>query len=212
MGSPYLKTVDSSEFEARFSSDNRIKYDEVRSSGITFEEMEPLLDRLPPREKDLIYLYCHYKKNQKDIAKMFGVTQGAVSSRLARARRRLLFLRDIPKISSEDIDKELTEYFDSIEVEIIKCMVITTCQSRTAFMVNKKFGFTEEKKRMTQVKVRHRFEKCIDQLENLINKRTDLKKYYNLLKLIRDNLYILHEVKLPHFDRGNMAVFSLHTD
>jgi len=101
---------------------------------------------------------------------MFGVTQGAVSSRLNRARSRLRFLREMPKVHETEFDSHLSKHFDPIEVEIMKCMIRTTCQSRTAMIINEKFGLTEDKKRMTQVKVRHRFEKCITQLSEMKKK------------------------------------------
>lgn len=208
---PYLKQLDSFEFEARFSTDNQIKYDEIRNSNISFEEIRPFLDRLPSREVDLIELYYRFRKNQKDIARMFGVTQGAISSRLARARKRLEFLRDIPKITDTEIEVKLGNYFEPIEVEIIKCMMETTCQSRTAEIINERFELVDEKEKMTQVKVRHRFEKCIAQLNELQKFDADLVKFVELLDFIKKNLYKLHEVKLPHFDRGAFAVFSMNT-
>lgn len=209
--SPYLKKVDSSEFEARFSSDRAIKYSEILSSDISFKEIEEVfLDRLPKRELDLINLYRRAGKNQKDIAKIFGVTQGAISSRLKRAHQRLQFLRDLPKITEEEIDQGLAPYFDPLEMEIIKAMVRTTCQSETAKIVNTRFSIVDEKKRMTQVKVRHRFEKCISKLEELSKSKSELRKFHDLLVFIRKNPYMLHEVKLPHFDRGVRAVYSFN--
>lgn len=211
MPSPYLKKVDSSEFEARYSTESGIRYADIRNSSVTYDELQPFLDRLPPREQDLIELYYRENKNQKDIAKMFGVTQGAISSRLSRAFTRLEFIRDIPKISIEEVEDKLQNYFDDTEIEIIVGMMKTTCQSRTATLINEKRGLKGEKDRMTQVKVRHRFEKCICRLKDLMNLDPELKEYYQLLCFIKKNLYKLHEVRLPHFDRGECAVFSLTT-
>lgn len=210
MRSPSLKRVDSSEFEARFSSDRAIKYGEIYSSNVKFSELESsFLERLPKKELDLINLR-RMGKNQKDMAKIFGVTQGAISSRLKRADERLRFLRDLPKISEHEIENSLTDYFSPIEIEIIKCMIRTTCQSETAVIINQKFGLSDDKKRMTQVKVRHRFEKCINELEELVKDKPQLRKYHELLIFIKKNPYMLHEVKLPHFDRGAKAVYSFY--
>jgi predicted transcriptional regulator len=153
-------------------------------------------------------LYYRERKNQKDIAKIFGVTQGAVSSRLARARKRLEFLRDLPKITTMDVDKALGIYFDRIELEVIKGMMETTCQSKTAEIINLKLGL-KDGDAMTQVKVRHRFEKCHSFLESEKKKKPELAKFSNLLAYIKKNLYKLHEVVLPHFDRGRSVVFSM---
>jgi len=201
--------MDYAELDARFSNENAIKYDEFMDASISYEEIKPFLCRLPPREIDLIELYYNEHKNQKDIAKMFGVTQGAISSRLSRAKKRLRFLRDLPKISDSEIDERLSRMFEKLDVEIIKSMMKTTCQSHTAKLINKQFFLTDEKKAMTQVKVRHRFEKCLLKLKSEMRRQPDLKKYYHLLDFIKKNLYKLHEVRLPHFDRGQSVVFSM---
>jgi predicted transcriptional regulator len=207
-----LRRMDSNKFDNMFSFDkDAIKYQEMKLSTITFEEIEPFLNKLPPREIDLLTYYRKYGKNQKDIARIFSVTQGAVSSRLKRAMQRLRFLRDLPKITEEEIDQTLGNIFDTMELEIIKCMKKTTCQSRTAQLINEKFELTDEKHRMTQVKVRHRFEKCLARLKILQNGCQEYARYYNLLLIIKRNLYMLHEVKLPHFNRGHFALFSLNS-
>lgn len=208
---PCLKSLDSFEFESRFSTDNLINYEEIRDSSVSYEEMRPLLSLLPQREVDLIELYCKYQKNQKDIAKMFGVTQGAISSRLARARKRLKFIRDLPKIPDGELEEDLGSIFEPLELEILKCMMRTTCQTKTAEIINKRFDLKDDKRRMTQVKVRHRFEKCVSLLESKTDENPELQAYLDLLKLIKKNYYMLHEVKLPHFDRGERAVFSMKT-
>lgn len=208
--SSFLKRMDYTEMDARFSNEHAIKYGDVRDSSITYEEIKPFLFRLPDREIDLIELYYNERKNQKDIAKIFGVTQGAVSSRLSRAKKRLRFLRDLPKITDQEIELRLGIYFDEMELEIIKFMMKTTCQSKTAQLINEKYELVDEKRRMTQVKVRHRFEKCLIKLKQESKKESDLKKYYHLLVYIKKNLYKLHEVKLPHFDRGPYVIFSMN--
>jgi len=205
----FLKNMDYTEIDARFSNENAIKYNDFFDGSISFEEIKPFLNRLPPREYDLIELYYIEKKNQKDIAKMFGVTQGAISSRLSRAEKRLKFLRDLPKITQDEIDRRLGKLFGETELEIIKYMMQTTCQSKTAQLINEKHHITDDKKRLTQVKVRHRFEKCLMKLQQQMSSEPDLKKYFQLLVFIKKNLYKLHEVKLPHFDRGYSAVFSM---
>jgi hypothetical protein len=204
-----LRPTDRAQFENRFSEKDRIQYQEIKISDVDFEDIKPYLSRLPEKEIDLLTLYRKFAKNQKDIARIMGVTQGAVSSRLKRALVRLKFLRDLPKISDDDIDRGLSPFFHRIELEIIKCMRDTTCQSETAKILNDRYGLYDIKDRMTQVKVRHRFEKCLHRLESLRQERSELGKYYDLLLLIKNNLYKLHEVKLPHFDRGRYAVFSL---
>ena len=217
-----LRSIDNVKFENMYSESSGIGKDEFRIGNLSFEEIEPFLHKLPAREVDLVTLYRKYGKNQKDIAKMFSVTQGAISSRLRRAGDRLKFLRDMPKISDEEIELLAKKnggigIFDDMEIEIIKYMKETTCQSRTAELINEKLSEIlavegkelDDKARMTQVKVRHRFEKCLTQLSILKEKKSEYNRFYNLLFFIKGNLYKLHEVKLPHFDRGQFAVFSL---
>ena len=206
-----LRRTDNVKFENMYSEKDAIKYDDIRLSDVSFEQIEPLLHRLPPREIDLLTLYRKYGKNQKDIARMFSVTQGAVSSRLKRAIARLKFIRDLPKITDQDIEEALSGVFDPIEIEIIKCMKETTCQSKTAVLINARFELVDEKQRMTQVKVRHRFEKCLNKLSILKDGSAKYRQYYDLLMMIKKNLYKLHEVVLPHFDRGNRAIFSTNS-
>jgi predicted transcriptional regulator len=206
-----LRRIDSVKFESMYSEKDAIRYGEFRIGNMSFEEIEPYLHKLPPREIDLVTLYRKYGKNQKDIAKIFDVTQGAVSSRLRRAADRLQFLRDLPKITEEEIDLHLAQVFkEPYEIEIIKCMKETTCQSKTAELINKKFNLKDGSE-MTQVKVRHRFEKCLNKLEGLKDSDGKYLRFYILLAFIKKNLYKLHEVKLPHFDKGAHAVFSLKT-
>jgi hypothetical protein len=210
MAEPYMKVFDNYEFEARFSNDDRIRYDQIRDPQVSFDELKTLLEKLPPREADLIELYYRHGKNQKDIARMFNVTQGAISSRLSRARKRLEFLRDMPKINSEDIEEMLAPYFTPLEIEVIQGMIQTTCQSRTAEIINQRHSLSNDvKRRMTQVKVRHRFEKAISRLAGLSEEHPELKECLKLLRMVKKNLYKLHEVKLPHFNKGECAVFSL---
>lgn len=210
MAEPYMKVLDSYEFEARFSNDDRIRYDQIRDPQVSFDELRFLLNRLPSREADLIELYYKHGKNQKDIARMFNVTQGAISSRLSRAKKRLEFLRDMPKIDSEEIEDLLSPYFTPLEIEVVQGMVQTTCQSKTAQLINERHGLSNDlKKRMTQVKVRHRFEKAIQRLTTLTREHQELRECLKLLTMVKENLYKLHEVKLPHFNRGECAVFSL---
>jgi len=207
--SPVLKSIDYSDMDKQFSNERAIKYNEILGPSVSLQDFNDLISQLPERERDLIDLYYKERKNQKDIAKMFGVTQGAISSRLTRAKARLKFLRKMPKITKEEIETALKSYFNILEIEIIKFMMETTCQSKTAQLLNEKFEFLGDKKKMTQVKVRHRFLKCIDRLKMERKRNRELDQYYKLLKYIRDNLYKLHEVKLPHFDRGASVIFSM---
>lgn len=197
-------TMDPVEIEKRFSSTEDLLYPEVSSESLfRFEDFQPFLDKIPKREIDLIEMYYQEDKKQKEIANFFGVTQGAVSHRLSRAKKRLSFLRDMPKLS-DDPRIILKEFFDYFEMDLFVFMIETTCQSKTAEMLNKKHNLAG-KNRMTQIKVRHKFDRYIDRLKKHKKSSPELVGCYNLAVYIKKNLYMLHEVVLPHFDRGYRA-------
>jgi predicted DNA-binding protein YlxM (UPF0122 family) len=191
--------MDPLEIENRFADDKNFFFDQEENQ-LSYEDFRPFLDRLPGKESDLIKLYYYQGKKQKEIAEIFAVTQGAISHRLSRASKRLRFLRDMPKIGNS-LDIVLKPYFNAFEIDIISTMIETTCQSKTAELLNIKYRFLGDEK-MTQVKIRHKFERFIERLKKLKRHSIELSICFKLLEYIRDNLYMMHEVVLPHFDRG----------
>jgi hypothetical protein len=201
--------MDPSDIEKRFSSnDDEEMLSTTSDSLFRFEDFQPFLDRIPRREVDLIEMYYRQDKKQKEIADFFEVTQGAISHRLSRARRRLKFLRDMPKLSS-DPRKLLADYFEPFELDLYLYMVETTCQSKTAELLNRAYRL-KGRKAMTQIKVRHKFDRYIDRLKNLKRSHSELSGCYKLAVYVKQNLYMLHEVILPHFDRGYRARIRSH--
>ena len=187
------------EMAGRFSNKNCL--DQLQSSSkISLVDYEPFISKLPEREQDLIEMYYHREKKQKEIAEFFGVTQGAVSHRLSRAIKRLKFLRDMPKLA-QDLNSILSRYFSTFEIDLIRYMVETTCQSHTAQLLNVKYKLSGQK-RMTQVKVRHKFDRCMQKVYKLKRSVKELKTCHSLMEYVRENLYMLHEVVLPHFNKG----------
>lgn len=193
------KSMDPLEIENRFSDEKNFFF-EQEDNNLCYEDFEPFLDKLPSKERDLIKLYYYQDKKQKEIAEIFSVTQGAISHRLSRAGKRLRFLRDMPKLD-DDIDIILKPYFEVFEIDLINIMIETTCQSRTAEILNEKYNLMGDSK-MTQVKIRHKFERFIERLKKNKRKDENLVVCLKLLKYIQKNLYMMHEVVLPHFDKG----------
>jgi len=175
-----------------------------------FEEFAPFIQKLPQREIDLIEMYYREKKKQKEIAEFFGVTQGAISHRLSRAKKRLNFLTKMPKLT-EDIRVLLKAFFTTFEIDLLIFMVETTCQSKTADLLNKKYRF-QGKNMMTQIKVRHKFDRYIEKIKKLKRVNKQLRDCYKLTKYIKENLYMLHEVVLPHFDKGYKVQYNSSYD
>jgi DNA-binding CsgD family transcriptional regulator len=175
-----------------------------------FKEHEKYIPDLPEYERTLID-YFFRGIPQKEIAKILLCTQGAISSRLRRAMSRLTFLKELDAFNITDLEKDLKPVLESLDkkinlfetrinTEIIKGMIQTTSQTGTANIVNRVLQLSGGNK-MNQIKVRHRFSKCLEKLRALKD-TTKYKKYYSLLNLIATNLYKRKEIRLPHFDRG----------
>lgn len=153
--------------------------------------LNPLLDRIPKREADLIQLYFIDKKRQADIAMIFDVTQAAISYRLGRGLKRIKFLLSIPHLTEDEMRVDLPPIFkDSIDVDILVRMWETTCQSEVAKLLN-----------LTQGRVRHRFFSAITILEQAAVKNAfRYEKYHRVFKTISNkNFNLLREVVLPQW-------------
>lgn len=205
MATRHYRSMDPFEIQNRFSSDKNSFY-KLQSSQFRLEDYQEFISRLPQREQDLIEMYCRARKKQKEIAAFFGVTQGAVSHRLCRAIRRLEFLRDMPKVEG-DLGELLAGHFESFDIDVIQTMIETTCQSRTATILNKRHSLRGDKQ-MTQVKVRHRFERAIGKLASLKEEHEELAIVHDLAVYVKNNLYMMHEVILPHFNRGKRVKYD----
>lgn len=242
---------------SRFSTDDRLGYDfeipeqepegglyevdelieqglaqleEVVNQGkLGFYDIEQFLCRIPKRESDLIILYHRDKMKQEQIAKIFSITQAAVSYRLHRGIRRIQFLRTIPELDKDTFELELGSKFSTQDLEILWRMYETTCQSEIA-----------KQMKLTQGRVRHRFFRALNRIRELISdevrekdvflqmeckkkgngdgeptywtpeaikieldgviKQSKYAKYWTVYFTISDKHFnILHEVSLPQF-------------
>jgi len=165
MSSGYVIPIDPAELANRFSAPPDLLENEAEEadegealfSGEDFENrIAPLLERIPQREADLIYLYYIQKKRQADIAEIFEVTQAAISYRLDRGLQRIKFLLSIPHVTEEEMREDLADAFQQIDVNILVGMWQTTCQSEVAATLG-----------LTQGRVRHRFFKSVGTLKDL---------------------------------------------
>lgn len=201
----YVIPVDPAELNSRFAVPDSL-LEAFENGGVSEPEtesvlgeadyaarIEPLLDRIPKREADLIYLYYIEKKRQADIAEIFGVTQAAISYRLDRGLQRIKFLLSIPQVAEEDLRNDLGCIFRQIDVDILVGMWATTCQSEVA----SKLG-------LTQGRVRHRFFKAVKVLEDKATEDPKFEPYRRIFDSIAKKKFnILREVKLPQWaDRG----------
>lgn len=205
MTNGYVIPVDPAEISNRFSvfdslielieNDGELPEElEATDADADYEaQIEPLLDRIPAREADLIKLYYIDKKRQTDIAEIFGVTQAAISYRLDRGLQRIKFLLSIPQVTEQQLRKDLQVIFRDIDVDILVGMWQTTCQSEVAAQLG-----------LTQGRVRHRFFKAVKVLEARASIEPAYEPYCRIFSAIASKRFnILREVKLPQWaDRG----------
>lgn len=255
--SAHVLISDPNNLSTRYSNSDRLGYDgteqdlsdlieqhlapkaeeDLISDGrmLEFSSISGYLKRIPEREADLIELYHKDKMKQEQIAKLFGITQAAVSYRLHRGIRRIQFLRTIPELDDGLFQVELSQSFESQDLEILWRMYVTTCQSEIA----KQMG-------LTQGRVRHRFFRALQKLKDLIAeearekqillhairkqkdrpetdiimaqkelddcmKNSKYAKYWTVFFAISDKHFnILHEVSLPQFrDRGDAQIMPI---
>ena len=219
--------------EEKWSPEDEVELESVEG-GPNFAAIDVHLDRIPVREADLIRLYYRDQMKQEQIARLFGITQAAVSYRLARGRRRIQFLQTIPELDKDLFYKELGPEFIEQDLEILWRMYETTCQSEVAKLMG-----------LTQGRVRHRFFRAKDHIRELIERdakekhariqemrkkslnyeiiemaETELEeliessifgKYWTVFESISSKHFnILHEVSLPQFiSRGDAQIISI---
>jgi DNA-directed RNA polymerase specialized sigma24 family protein len=159
-------------------------------SGLDYASIEKYLERIPPRESDLIKLYFQDKMKQEQIAKLFRITQAAVSYRLHRGIKRIQFLRTIPELEKSSFEIDLGPKFSEQDMEILWRMYETTCQSEIA----KQMG-------LTQGRVRHRFFRSLNHIKELI--REEVKEKHTRLQML-----LKHGAK---FDMSEEAVANLES-
>ena len=203
MSNGYVIPVDPAELANRFAAPTPLLDEDVLeepddmialfTSGDYEARVAPLLDLIPEREADLIYLYYVCKKRQADIAEIFDVTQAAISYRLDRGIQRLKFLLSIPAVTEEEIREDLVDLFEQIDVNILVGMWQTTCQSEVA-----------NKLQLTQGRVRHRFFKAVGKLKIAADRDNKFRPYERIFTAISSKRFnILRSVSLPQWsDRG----------
>lgn len=249
MSTGYVIPVDPAELASRFASHNDeedLDLDEAANVSVEAvadffsdndyeSRIAPLLDRIPNKEADLIYLYFIQRKRQLDIATIFGITQAAVSYRLERGIQRIRFLLSIPQITEEELWADLPSIFATrspcpkchgTTAEIIaKCAV---CELSTgepprnkgeihidvAILVGMWRTTCQSEVAntlgLTQGRVRHRFFKAVEILQVETQKNERYEPYYKVFSSISGGkkFNILREVRLPQWaDRGTDECF-----
>ncbi|MCB9584567.1 MAG: hypothetical protein H6718_04185 [Polyangiaceae bacterium] len=161
------------------------------SPGDYESKIEPLLDRLPEREADIVQLYFQLGKKQSEIAGVFGITQAAVSYRLQRAVRRLKFYVDMPTFDPQELRADLmTVIPETPIVDVLVSIADTSCQSATA-----------EELRVTQGSVRARLMTGTRRLKKIAKTNPQFEPHAKLFGgLVDQKLWnILRAVSLPQW-------------
>jgi len=197
MSSGYVIPVDPSSLANRLIAPDPFDSEAEEPEDVTdwltpenHDKVAALLDRIPQREADLLYLYFIEHKRQADIAAIFDVTQAAVSYRLDRGLKRIKFLIKLPHITDEGMREDLPKVpFNQMDVNILIGMWDTTCQSEVAAQLG-----------LTQGRVRHRFFKAVKVLEDAAAKDDLFQPYSQIFSaLSKKKFNILREVKLPQW-------------
>lgn len=165
MAKYFIQPTEPSEIAERFSNEKSLEplpeMDEDWKES-RLEEIKSTLDYLPDTEADFVRLYYFRDKKQMDIAKIFDVTQAAVSYRLQRAKQRLQFLIDMPDLDKHEVYDRLIEIFSDRDAKIFREMYETSCQTAVA----ERLGFG-------QGCVRHRFLQNLRRLGRIFAERVD---------------------------------------
>jgi hypothetical protein len=141
----------------------------------------PLLDRLPPKEADMIEMYFLHHKREVDIGEIFGITQAGVSYRLRKATERIRWLASVPPIAEADVRTVLPGWgFSKSDVELLALMWETT----NATEVARRMG-------IRQAQSRHRFLALVTRLRKLANLDATMKPYAEYFEAVKSSSNIL---------------------
>jgi len=226
----FVKNIDPVEFARRFSGDDRLPVDieKIKLKG-SMGQVKELLSKIPPREIDLIYMYFILGKGQKQMARILGITQGAVSLRLRKAIKRLQFLTNLPKVDIREMEADLINFLNGGEKKVWcqKCRkefneFITQCPNCLSEILITNIEVTimlrmfetscqsivAREVGLSQCGVRHRFLRNLKKMEGEAKNDPKFKKYHTSLKMISENLNILREVEVPRWKRQRNIVLS----
>jgi len=161
-----------------------------------------ILDKLPKLEKIAYQLYFHERVKQTHIAKYMGVTQGAISHRLIKSMRRLRYVFLLPTLDTKE-KAYARNALGSFVYDLCIFMAETTCQSIVAEKLNNKYHLPEGS-RMNQVKVRFKFKRALNKLGIWSEQEPRLKAMYKLVSYVDQNIYMMHWVHLPQWNKRRL--------
>lgn len=141
----------------------------------------PLLDRIPPKEADMIELYYFVGKSEADLGRIFEMTQVAVSYRLGKAMRRIKWLISVPTITEAEITTTLPRYgFAAWEVKFLAGMWRTTSVSEMSRQMM-----------VSQAQGRRRFYSLAQRLKDVATLDDTVKPFADYFEAVRESPGIL---------------------
>jgi hypothetical protein len=178
-------------------SKTRCEGDEFGRPRFSVEQLrafKPILSFLNAKDRDILYLVFVSGKKQKDIQEILGRSQPSLCYDIKRIRKRLKFIFYLNSVF--DIFVEFVgnppEGFDEFEVEVMLLMFYTSS-----------FTMVSEVLRVSQVKVRYSFDRCLRKLEEM-----ELWEIYEIFMVVRSNLNLVRRVyRAGSNDLGLREVF-----
>lgn len=174
------------------------KKEDLEELELKIEDFLQFKELLPETEREICQLFFIEGVTQIDIAKKYAMTQGAVSSRIKRMKKRIRYIKKTANIEM-DIGY-LNSFFNAFSIDLINTLIKTTCQSLTGSILNKKYKLVGGAV-MSQGKVRTRWNLYKNKISKamVLPGHGQLRKIYDRMVMTEQNLYILHDLKLPHF-------------
>ena len=159
-----------------------------RSADPRIARLLELLERLPPKERDILEMYYLRGKMQSEIAQIFRCTQAAICYRLKRATQRLRIMYSLPPVTVEMLRELLPRWFDGIDCQLLESFHRSGCQVETG----RELGYSQGMARNRLLRARKKLRRLAAEDERY----SILLEYFGILL---DNLNILREVKLPQW-------------
>lgn len=135
---------------------------------------------LNDKDRDILYLIFVSRKKQKDVQKILNRSQPSLCYDIKRIRRRLRYIFYIHSVFDIFVKfaEEKSQYFTPEEMEILTLMFYTSS-----------FTMTAEMMKLSQVRTRYAYNKCLRRMEVL-----EMWEPYEIFMVIRENLNAIRRV------------------
>jgi DNA-directed RNA polymerase specialized sigma subunit len=148
-------------------------------------EFKPILSFLNDKDRDILFLIFVSRKKQKDVQKILDRSQPSLCYDIKRIRRRLKFISYLYSVFDIFLNflKVKREHFNSFELAVLTLMFYTSSFTQTSKIM-----------RVSQVKVRYTYNKCLIRMKEL-----RMWEFYEIFMVIHSNLNIIKRV---YYGRG----------